>query len=329
MTKETKRMDFKIYPLTFIPILKEKIWGGNKLKYLLNKPIISNSTGESWEISTVEGNVSIVNQGVYIGKSLNDLIALFPEELLGKSTYKRFGKQFPLLFKYIDATEDLSIQVHPNDALAQKRHQTFGKTEMWYIVQADPGARLIVGFKEKSNVSEYLQHLSDKTLLSFLNQEHVFEGDTFFIETGIIHAIGAGVVLAEIQQTSDITYRIYDWDRVDDKGNERELHLDLALEAINYDDTNTKKEYTSIENKGSELVSCPFFTINRLLLNGLLKYQKDEASFVVYMCIEGSFQILYNEIRYDYKKGDTILLPASLTKYTLEGKATLLEISIS
>lgn len=323
-------MGFKTYPLTFTPILKEKIWGGHKLKSILNKPIVSDITGESWEISTIENYVSVVNKGFYTKESLANLINTYPEEILGTSVYRRFGKQFPLLFKYIDATEDLSIQVHPNDELAGKRHQSFGKTEMWYIVQADADARLIIGFKENSNADKYLQNLADKTLPSILNVETVSKGDAFFLETGTIHAIGAGVVLAEIQQTSDITYRIYDWDRKDKYGNSRELHVDLALEAINYKKITARKKYKDIENKSEEIVSCPFFTTNHLSLNGTFSnIQNDRDSFIVYMCIAGSFCIIHDSVSYYYETGHTVLLPANLKRYTLQGTATLLEIFIS
>jgi mannose-6-phosphate isomerase len=239
----------KLYPLQFEPIFKERIWGGTKLKTYLNKPIQSDNTGESWEISTVENDVSIVSNGNFKGKSLNDLIDEFPEQILGTKVYEQFGKQFPLLFKFIDAREDLSIQLHPNDELAKKRHNSFGKTEMWYVMQAEANARLIVGFKEKSSANEYIENLNNKTLLSILDSKKVKEGDVFFLETGTIHAIGAGILIAEIQQTSDITYRVYDFDRVDAQGNQRELHLDLALDAINYDVTNAHVEYSKTENQ--------------------------------------------------------------------------------
>ena len=200
-------MTSKLYPLQFEPILKDRIWGGEKLKTVLNKPITSKITGESWELSTVEGDVSIVANGSLKGKTLTDIIEELPNEILGAKVYKRFGKQFPLLFKYLDAREDLSIQVHPNDKLAKERHNSFGKTEMWYIMQADADARIIVGFKENSSKEEYLENLNNNSLVSILDDVKVKQGDVFFLETGTVHAIGAGLVVAEIQQTSDITYR--------------------------------------------------------------------------------------------------------------------------
>lgn len=319
----------KLYPLQFEPILKDRIWGGTKLKTYLNKPIVSEITGESWEISTVENDVSIIANGVFKGKSLNELINDFPEQVLGTKVFEQFGKQFPLLFKYLDAREDLSIQVHPNDELAAKRHNSFGKTEMWYVMQADDEARLIVGFKEKSSSEEYIQHLENKTLLNILDTKKVKKGDVFFLETGTVHAIGAGTVIAEIQQTSDITYRLYDFDRVDANGNTRELHVDLALEAINYDKVEAQKEYLKIENTSNEVVDCSYFTTNFIPLNGNLNVNKNQNSFTVYMCVDGDFELILNEEKYNYKKGDTVLIPASLTDFQLSGKGSLLEIYIS
>lgn len=318
----------KFYPLTFYPIVKERIWGGTKLKTYLNKPISSEITGESWEISTVPNDVSVIKNGLFKGKNINELIDLYPKEILGKTVYARFGKQFPLLFKYLDAREDLSIQLHPNDELAKARHNSFGKTEMWYVMQADENARLIVGFKEDSSRKEYLEHIENKTLISFLNEVPVKKGDVFFLETGTIHAIGAGIVIAEIQQTSDVTYRIYDWDRVDANGNERELHTELALDAINYKTTSSKKEYKAIENNSSSLVDCPYFKTNIISLNGKLIIEKNNDSFMVFMCTEGSFELFLNDEKYAYQTGDTILIPAILTSFILKGTATLLEITV-
>ena len=322
-------MNSKIYPLQFNPILKERIWGGEKLKTELNKPITSNITGESWEISTVKGDVSIIANGDLKGKSLMDVINDNPNEILGTEVYARFGKEFPLLFKYLDAREDLSIQVHPNDALAKKRHDSFGKTEMWYIMQADEDARIIVGFKENSNAAEYLENLENKTLLSILDDVKVKSGDVFFLETGTVHAIGAGLVVAEIQQTSDITYRLYDFDRVDAQGATRELHVDLALEAINYNVVETKKDYTKDLNKSNPVVECPYFTTNFIPLDGKIAVNKNGKSFTVYMCIDGQFEIEYNDTVYKYKKGDTLLIPAGISQLIISGKASILEIYIS
>lgn len=318
-----------LYPLQFEPILKERIWGGEKLKTLLNKPITSKITGESWELSTVPGDISTVANGDLKGKSLMDLIDDIPNEILGTRVYERFGKQFPLLFKYLDAREDLSIQVHPNDKLAKERHNSFGKTEMWYVMQADTDSRIIVGFKEDSSKEEYLKHLNDNTLVSILDDVKAKAGDVFFLETGTVHAIGAGLVVAEIQQTSDITYRLYDFDRVDAQGNKRELHVDLALDAINYNKVDTQKKYTSEVNTSNTVVDCPYFTTNFVPLDGKASISKSGETFTVYMCIEGSFEIEYDGFKHTYIKGDTVLVPAAINAFNLNGKASILEIYIS
>ncbi|UOK43818.1 MULTISPECIES: type I phosphomannose isomerase catalytic subunit [Flavobacterium] len=323
-------MNFEVYPLVFEPILKERIWGGTKLSSLLHKSIPTDTTGESWELSTVPGDVSIVANGGYAGLSINDLILKFPEEIMGKNVYDNFGTEFPLLFKFLDAKEDLSIQLHPNDELAKKRHNSFGKTEMWYVMQADPGAEIIVGFKEKSSADEYLYHLENKSLPSILNKVSVKKGDVFFLETGTIHAIGAGTVIAEIQQTSDITYRIYDWDRVDAQGNARELHIEQALDAITYDEVASKKKYETVANMSNPVVDCAYFSTNVIPLDGKMNFTKNGTSFTVLVCTEGDFSVVNGSgVEFKFKMGDTILLPAALTDFELVGFATLLEIFIS
>lgn len=318
----------RLYPLQFRPILKERIWGGTKLKTVLNKPITSEITGESWELSTVDGDVSIIANGAFEGKPLLELIDAYPAKVLGIQVHQKFGKQFPLLFKYLDAREDLSIQVHPNDELAKARHNSFGKTEMWYVMQADRDSRLIVGFKEDLNAKEYVEHLENKTLLDILDKIPVSVGDVFFLETGTVHAIGAGLLIAEIQQTSDITYRLYDFDRVDAHGNTRELHIDLALEAINYDRVEAKKNYTKTQNVSNSMVDCPYFTTNFIPLQGAMEVIKNGDSFTVYMCTEGNFSLTIDHQEYHYSKGDTVLMPAALAQFTLSGSASILEIYI-
>lgn len=317
-----------LYPLTFDPILKERIWGGEKLKNYLNKPIASPITGESWEISTVKGDVSVVSDGFLKGKNLNEVIEAWPEKLLGKAVHARFGTEFPLLFKYLDAREDLSIQVHPNDELAKARHNSFGKTEMWYVMQADPGARIIVGFREKSSPKAYLDSLRDNSILELLDQKKAKKGDVFFLETGTVHAIGAGLVIAEIQQTSDITYRIYDFERTDAQDNKRELHVEQALDAINYDLTDTERRYSKDANTSNAMVHCPYFHTDFLPLDGTASVSKSGDSFTVYMCTEGDFTLTTSEGSYTYRTGDTVLVPAELTDFTLSGQATLLEVSV-
>jgi mannose-6-phosphate isomerase len=318
----------KFYPLQFQPILKDRIWGGTKLKTYLNKPIISEITGESWEISTVENDVSEIANGVFKGKSLNEVLNEYPEAILGTKVHAQFGAQFPLLFKYLDAREDLSIQVHPNDELAQKRHNSFGKTEMWYVMQADADARLIVGFKENSSKEEYLHHLKNNSLVTLLDSKNVQKGDVFFLNTGTVHAIGAGTVIAEIQQTSDITYRLYDFDRKDANGNVRELHVDLALDAINYDRVEAERMYSEVANSSNLVATCPYFTTNIIPLDGDIEVVANSETFKVYMCVEGSFQLDLEDETYNYVTGDTVLVPAEMGSFSLSGVAKILEIYI-
>ena len=317
-----------LYPFTFEPIVKERIWGGTKLKTYLNKSISSDTIGESWELSTVPNEVSVVNNGFLKGKNVNELIELYPTAFLGKEVLERFGTEFPLLFKFIDAKQDLSIQVHPNDALAKKLHNSFGKTEMWYVMQADENARLIVGFKQNSTPDEYKKALEHNELISILNEVEVKVGDVFFLETGTIHAIGAGIVLAEIQQTSDITYRVYDFDRLDAEGNKRELHTEMALEALNYNTTEAYIDYQSKVNTSNELVHCDYFKTNIIPLQETYHWKKTKEAFTVLMCTEGSFELQFNNEVSHFKMGDTVLLPAVLDEVYLNGTATLLEISI-
>ena len=321
-------MKIPLYPLQFIPIFQERLWGGDKLKTLFNKPITSTKTGESWELSTIEGAVSTIANGDLAGRFITEVINEYPNEILGTSVYQRFGNQFPLLFKYLDAKEDLSVQVHPNDALAKARHHSFGKTEMWYVVQADPDARLIVGFKEEMNQATYLENLEKKTLLATLDEIKVQPGDVFLIETGTVHAIGAGMVIAEIQQTSDITYRLYDFDRVDSDGNLRELHVDLALDAINYNTVSSQKPYQKNSNQSNPVVDCPYFVTNIVALQDHFIWKKTKESFTVFMCTNGQFELILNGEIMRFQMGDTILIPAIIDHLTLKGKATILEISI-
>lgn len=321
-------MSFVKYPLIFEPILKDRIWGGTKLKTVLKKEIHSDKIGESWEISGVPGDISIVANGNFKGWNLEELISQYPIEVLGEDIYKRFDKQFPLLFKFLDAKEDLSIQLHPNDKLARKRHNSFGKTELWYIMQADEGARVVVDFKKGVTQEDYLNHLKTKTLPSILEEIPVKKGDVLFIETGTVHAIGKGVLLAEIQQASDITYRVYDWDRVDLNGKSRELHVDYALEAINYNPKQVELPYTKNKNTDNKVLSCPFFDVNIIPLDGIYCLQKNNR-FYLYVCTEGYCSIeIENEIT-NCKAGDTVLIPAAVDQLMIEGKATLLEIFIS
>jgi mannose-6-phosphate isomerase len=320
-----------LYPIQFAPILKDKIWGGQKLKTVLNKPSDLDNIGESWEISDVEGDTSIVINGALKGQNLKQLLETYKGDLIGEKNYKTFGNKFPLLIKFIDAKEHLSIQLHPNDTLAAKRHNSFGKTEMWYVMQADTDSNLIVGFNKKITPETYLKHLEDKTLPEILNFDTVTKGDTYFIEVGRVHAIGAGVLLAEIQQTSDITYRVYDWDRVDDQGKGRELHNDLAIDAIDFEmEDDFRINYSKSENVSNRMLSCPYFTTNYLSVeNETLNKINTFDSFIIYMCVEGEVVIKMNGFSETIKKGETLLLPASIKTFEITAKkAELLEVYV-
>jgi len=325
-------MNTKLYPIKFTPILKDKIWGGNKLKSTLNKQSELDSLGESWELSGVEGDISVVANGFLAGNNLQEIIEIYMGDLVGESIYSKFGIEFPLLFKFIDANDDLSIQVHPDDKLSKERHNAFGKTEMWYVLQAEPKSKLISGFVKESTKEEYLEALNNGKLMSLLKSHEVSEGDTFFIPAGDVHAIGAGVLLAEIQQTSDVTYRIYDYDRKDNSGNTRALHTDLALDAIDYKDTNEKVSYSAKQNEAVNLAACAYFVTNLLHINEA--FERDVYllnSFVVYMCVSGSAKIVCsNGEKETICKGETVLIPAAIDNVTIEpdGDAKLLEVYI-
>lgn len=322
----------KLYPLTFNPVYSYRIWGGNKLKTVLHKKYSQDSIGESWEISDVKNNETFVSDGFLKGKSLKELIHIYKSDFVGKKVYQAFGDDFPLLIKFIDANTPLSIQVHPNNELAKQRHNSFGKNEMWYVMEAEMNAELIVGFNQNVTKDQYVKHLNNNTLDDILNIEKVTSGDTFYIPTGRVHAIGAGVLLAEIQQTSNVTYRIYDYDRVDKiTGEKRELHTDLAIEAIDF---NYYKEYKTCyntkSNQPNKLVNSPYFKTNIIDLNTTLNRDlKPYDSFVIYMCVAGevSIKAIEDEKSYKLKMGQTIIIPACI-KYVLlqSDQAKLIEV---
>lgn len=319
------------YPIKFIPILKEKIWGGTKLKTFLHKDCTSNELGESWEISGVKGDISIVENGHLKGWTINEVLEEYKGDFLGHRVYKEFGAEFPLLIKFIDAKTDLSVQLHPNDKLAKERHNSFGKTEMWYIMQADEDAEINVGFKASISKDDYLKQLEEGKITEVLNFEKVAKGDAFFIDTGKVHSIGAGVLLAEIQQTSDITYRIYDWDRKDSNGNPRELHTELAIDAIDFQrKEDFKLQYNKTLNESSGIVECNYFTTNYLPVRGKVKKDYHSIdSFVIYMCVSGKAEIEISSNSETIEEGQTLLIPAQnkIVNITSQG-AELLEIFI-
>ncbi|MCL1933766.1 MAG: class I mannose-6-phosphate isomerase [Candidatus Azobacteroides sp.] len=319
-----------LYPLKFEPILKEIIWGGDEICHFKNLHPQRSGIGESWELSHVKNNVSIVANGELKGKSLEELIETYREKLSGKKAIERFGTTFPLLIKFIDAHDSLSVQVHPNDSLAKKRHNSFGKTEMWYVIRATPDAFLYSGFARSMTPEEYLQSIKDNTFTDYLQRHDVKPGDVFFLPAGRVHAIGAGCFIAEIQQTSDITYRIYDYNRKDANGNPRELHTELAKDAIDYTIyPDYKLNYTPGQQPIQALVSCPYFTTN------LIEGKKDDMiqtthpdSFSVYIGLEGTVQLIdNNDYSVEIRQGETVLVPAEnrLTILTFKEEGKLLE----
>lgn len=323
MSKQT------LYPLKFKPILKEKVWGGNKLHSHLNKDKLENA-GESWELSAVPGSVSVVTNGPLGGKDLQELVDDYGAQLLGKHVFQKFGNNFPLLFKFIDARQDLSVQLHPSDELARERHQSFGKNEMWYIVQADRTARLILGFNRPMDKETYRAALKEGNITDILKEVPVTEGSAFYVSTGTVHAIGEGILLAEIQQTSDITYRIYDWDRPDKDGHMRELHNDLALEAIHFGPRTAELPYREQYNKPATLARSLYFNTDKLLLNkSYTHHLEDRDTFTVLMCVEGEGILKSEGPELHIAKGETVLLPASLKFVNIiTENCTLLDVTI-
>ncbi|TVR39115.1 MAG: mannose-6-phosphate isomerase [Bacteroidia bacterium] len=322
-----------LYPLKFEPILKEKVWGGKRMSSLLGKNIdhLSNC-GESWEISGLTGNVSKVRNGFLAGNDLSELIEVYMGELLGEKVFDMHGHSFPLLFKFLDADDDLSIQVHPGQNMAMERHGQRGKEEIWYVVHAEPSAELIIGFQEDSSEETYLKHLQNNTLKDILRTYKVQAGDAFHIPAGQVHTIGKGLTICEIQQASDITYRIFDWNRPGTDGELRKLHTGEAAEVIEYKAGEHKINYPDTPNEPVELIKTPNFTTRLLSF-----YQNLELdyffvdSFVVYMIVEGSCTISCPGFSDKLKTGDSLLIPAEINaiKLTPDHSCKLLETFIS
>ena len=310
----------ELYPLKFEPILKTIIWGGSDICRFKKMEPLQEGIGESWEISGVRNNVSVVANGRLAGTTLDELLTRTKEQLVGKKVYRRFGDTFPLLIKFIDARDDLSIQVHPDDTLARARHDSFGKTEMWYVVKAAPGAYLYSGFAESITPEGYVEKVRNNTFTDTLKKQEVKPGDVFFLPAGRVHAIGAGCFIAEIQQTSDITYRIYDYNRTDAAGNGRELHTELAKDAIDYNVYDSyKTEYDKNVNHPVKLVSCPYFTTH--LLEMELPMTRDYAaldSFVIYICLAGECTLSDDKGNSEWiRQGESMLIPADTDWVTI------------
>lgn len=313
----------ELAPIIFKPYLKTVIWGGSEIAALKGLPPTDDHIGESWEISAVPGFVSTVASGPYAGESLDWLVERFGAELLGEDVTAAYGNAFPLLVKIIDANADLSVQVHPDDELARKRHDSLGKTEMWYIMAARPGAKIYAGLRQPLTPEEYEKRVADGTFASCLAVHDSRPGDVFFLPAGMIHAIGAGNLLAEIQESSDITYRIYDYGRKDAQGKPRELHTELARDAIDYNACGQSQPAPCHSDK-CELVRCGHFSCYRILVDGEQDLSFDPGSFTVIMCVEGKVSLESQTGRTELPAGHTALVPAALPELKAGGKATLL-----
>lgn len=319
-----------LYPIQFKPIFSERPWGGRSLlekrgtpKQQADKDLV---IGESWEVSGVEGNVSVISNGFLKGNSLQEAVEVYMGDLVGDKVFQRFGEEFPLLIKYIDAQDVLSVQVHPDDELSAKRHNAYGKTEMWYVIDCEPGAQLLIGLKEGVTREQYISAVEDGTVGDLLNPVTVKPGDTYFIPAGTVHAIGKGILITEIQQTSDVTYRVFDWNRTDKEGNPRELHTDLALDAIDF--KAGVRNVTQHPPKGAAalLVECPYFTTNQLNIDGRMERELESRdSFTVYICLGGEMTLTAPGGSIKIAKDDIVLIPADQDSVVLEGSGQLLE----
>ena len=310
-----------MYPLKFEPILKQTLWGGDKIIPFKHLNETLPNVGESWEVSAVEGSESVVANGADKGYTLPEMVRKYKEELVGEANYARFGNKFPLLIKFIDAKLDLSIQVHPGDELAKKRHNSFGKNEMWYVIAADKGAKLISGFAEEITPKEYKDRVHNGTFAEVLQTCAIEPGDVFYVPAGRVHGIGAGAFVAEIQQTSDITYRIFDYNRKDKDGKSRELHTSQAMDAINFSDVQDdfRTEYERVQNEPVEMVASPYFTTSVYDMTEEITCDYSELdSFVIFICVEGSCRLTDdNQNEITLRAGETVLLPAAIQEVTI------------
>lgn len=313
--------------IKFEPLLKQTLWGGSKIIPFKHLDAQLDIVGESWEISGVKDNETIVSNGPFKGMSLNQLVREQKELLVGKENYQRFGDEFPLLIKFIDACQDLSIQVHPTDETAHRQGKSRGKTEMWYVLESAPGAQLYNGLKQQITPEQYKEMVENDTITDALARYEVSEGDVFFIPAGRIHAIGAGCFVAEIQQTSDVTYRIYDFKRKDKNGNYRELHTQLASESIDYTvQENYRVDYQCLKNEGVQVATCPYFTtaVYDLTEPMILDYS-DLDSFVILIGVKGAGRLICEGEEMSFQMGDTVLLPATTKEVKVEGEVKFLE----
>lgn len=319
----------ELAPIVFEPYFKNVIWGGNKICQYKGIAQPEPKIGESWEISAIPGHESVVAEGVYKGLTIIDLIDRFPESLLGAKVIEKYGKKFPLLVKLIDAADNLSVQVHPGDKLAASRHNSLGKSEMWYIIDSDKDAKLYVGLKTRLTPDEYITRVAEGKFAETLAVHNPKPGDVFFVPAGRVHTIGPGNLLAEIQESSDITYRIYDYDRRDANGNQRELHTELAKDAIDYTVCDKyESNHPSDDNKDCVIVSCEHFVTRRILLDGDAAINLNRDAFSVLMCIYGNTKLHYPGGCMTVTKGSTVLIPAAMQELCASGNATLLLSSV-
>ncbi len=326
-----------LYPLKFKPRVKERIWGGQAILAKKGKAAGRLSKdklyGESWDLSSVKGDVSVVANGFLKGNNLEEVIEVYMGELVGEENFERYGLEFPLLIKYLDCNDKLSVQVHPDDALAEERHNSFGKTEAWYVVDCKPGAAIYLGFKDLNLTrEEYIAAVSESRLEELLNKVEVRPGDTFFIPAGTVHALGAGLEVVEVQQTSDITYRIYDWDRVDAEGKSRELHTALAVDAIDFeaDAELLHRKYDLQRGGEAKVIESNYFTMVLHDVAGAKTFDHSALdSFVVYIALNGSVRIIADGNAESLEEGEVILIPAETSEILVEGDAKLMEVYIA
>lgn len=309
-----------LYPLKFYPIYKEKLWGGQKIAKKLKAKNIPSHCGEAWMISGLKEDLSVVSNGYLKENNIQELLEIYMADLIGKKNYERFGNEFPLLIKYIDASQQLSVQVHPNNEIAKKRHHAYGKTEMWYVIEAENDASIITGFNRELSKHDFVEHLNNNNILELLNiEKNIRSGDVFYIPAGRIHSIGKGIFLAEIQQISDITYRIFDWERKGLDGKQRELHWELAIDAIDYEYFSSyKTPYEKKKNVTNKVINSPYFTTNYIPFNKPVSRSFfEEDSFVIYMAISGDFTIDYEGKKEHIFQGETLLIPAEIPNFKL------------
>ena len=326
-----------LYPIKFIPRLKERLWGGKELLARVKqgkgaKIDATKSYGECWDLSAVAGDESVVANGFLKRNNIEEIIEVYMGSLIGEKNYEQYGLTFPLLIKSLECHDTLSVQVHPDDELAAERHNSYGKTEMWYIALCQEGASIYIGFKNPNITrEEYLAAVNEDRLPEIMNRVEVKAGDTFFIPAGTIHALGSGVNVIEIQQTSDITYRIYDWNRTDENGVARELHTALAVDAIDFtsDAEACNKRYELQTNRAVTMVDCPYFTTNIISLEGRKTFDYASLdSFVLYICAEGEADVKFRDAVEHITPYDLVMIPAEADEVTLCGNAKLLEVYI-